>query len=212
MTTVPVGRRYDHGAGDQPGAARRHGRRRSGAGVRRGRRPARRRVPGDRGAGRDIRRRKMFRHAAGGVRDHRHRDRDGDPRVRAGAGDPVRRLRRPRVRPDRQPPGQVPDAHAWRRRHAGHHPHSVVRRNRCGRTSFGVHRDLLAAHGRVEGGRAVDAVGCVLVAALRHRRSGSGDLPRAQAPVLGTRSWSTPRFPASPSAGPRSAGRATTSR
>ena len=47
----------------------------------------------------------------------------------------------PGVRPDRQPPGEVPDAHPRRRRHAGDHPHPVVRRNRCRRTSFGVHRN-----------------------------------------------------------------------
>ncbi len=108
----------------------------------------RRRVPGDRWTGRYLRRRTVFRHSAGGVRDHRHRHRHGDPRVRAGARDPVRRLRGACVRPDRQPPGQVPDAHPRRRRHAGDHAHPVVRRNRCGRTSFGVHRVLLGAHRR----------------------------------------------------------------
>ena len=88
--------RIDDGAGDQPGAARRDGRRRPGAGLRRGRGHARRRVPGDRGTRRNLRRRTVFRHAAGGVGDHRHRGRDGDPRLRPGAGDPVRRVRRTR--------------------------------------------------------------------------------------------------------------------
>jgi 2-oxoisovalerate dehydrogenase E1 component beta subunit len=48
-------------------SARRDGGRRPGAGIRRGRRQARRRVPGYRGAGRNIRRAKVFRHPAGGV-------------------------------------------------------------------------------------------------------------------------------------------------
>ena len=66
-------------------------------------------------------------------------------------------------------------------------PDPVVRRNRCGRTSFGVHRDLLGAHRGPESGGAVDAVGCVLAAAACDRQPGSGDLPGAQAPLLGAR-------------------------
>ena len=41
--------------------------------------------------------------------------------------------------PEIQSSGEVPDAHPRRRRHAGHRADTVVRRNRCGRTSFGVH-------------------------------------------------------------------------
>ena len=79
------------------------------------------------------------------------------------------------------------DADPRRRRHAGHDPRPVVRRNRCGRTPFGVHRDLLGAHRGPEGGGAVDPVGCLLAAAALDRQPGPGDLPGAQAAVLGAR-------------------------
>ena len=46
---------------------------------------------------------------------HRHRGRPGDPRLPPGLRDPVRRLRLPRLRPDRQPGGEVPQplGRAW---------------------------------------------------------------------------------------------------
>ncbi len=174
----------DHGAGDQPRAARRDGRRRPCPGVRRGRGEARRRVPSHRGPFRNLRRRKVFRHAAGRVGHHRHRHRVGHPGLRPGSRDPVRRVLLPGVRPDGQPPGEVPDAHPRRRGHAGHRADTVVRRNRCGRTPFGVHRNLLGAHRRPESGGAVDSLGCVLAAAAFDRQPGSGHLPGAQAAVL----------------------------
>ena len=117
----------------------------------------------------------------------------------------------PGVRPDGQPPGEVPDAHARRRRHAGHHPDPVVRRNRCGRTSFGVHRDLLGAHRGPESGGAVDSVGRVLAAAAFDRQPGSGRLPGAQAAVLVARGRRHQPHPACPSAARRYAASATTS-
>ena len=174
----------DHGAGDQPCAARRDGSRRPGPGVRRGRGEARRRVPRHRGPQRNLRRRKVFRHPAGRVGDHRHRRRVGHPRLRPGSRDPVRRVLLPGVRPDGQPPGEVPRAHPRRRRHAGHRADPVVRRNRCGRTSFGVHRNLLGAHRGPESGGAVDAVGRLLAAAAFDRQPGSGHLPGTQTAVL----------------------------
>ena len=44
------------------------------------------------GLSRNLRRATVFRHPAGGVGHHRHRDRDGDPRLRPGSRDPVRRV------------------------------------------------------------------------------------------------------------------------
>ena len=78
---------------------------------------------------RRVRRRPRHRHAARRGRHHRRRDRHGALRPAAGAGDPVRRLHLPGVRPDRQRAGEVPlplgrpvpgadgDPHARRRRH-----------------------------------------------------------------------------------------------
>ena len=156
--------------------------------------------------------RKVFRHATGRVRHHRHRDRVGHPRLRPGSRDPVRRVLLPGVRPDRQPPGEVPDAHPRRRRHAGHGPDPVVRRNRCGRTPFGIHRNLLGAHRRPESGGAVDALGRVLAAAALDRQPGSGHLPGTQTAVLGARGRRHRPSPGCRSGARRYGASATTSR
>jgi Transketolase, pyrimidine binding domain len=68
-----------------------------------------------------------------------------------------------------------------------HRSDSVVRRNRCSGTSFGVHRVLLAAHGRPEGGRPFDTGRCLLATAVCDRRPRPGDLHGAQAPLLDSR-------------------------
>ena len=67
----------------------------------RGRRPARRRVPGHRRPAEGLRRAARPRHPAGRVGHHRHRRRAGDARVPPGVRDPVRRVRLPGYRPDR---------------------------------------------------------------------------------------------------------------
>ena len=54
-------------------------------------------------------------------------------------------------------------------RHAGHRADTVVRRYRCGRTSFGLHRVLLGAHRGFEGGGPVNTRGRLLAAAVRDR-------------------------------------------
>ena len=71
-----------------------------------GHRQARWRVPGDRGTPGGLRRSSRGRHAARRVGGRRHRRRPGHAGVPAGVRDPVRRLRLPRVRPDRLPGGQ----------------------------------------------------------------------------------------------------------
>ena len=74
-------READHGAGPQPArCATRCGRGPLGAGVRRGRRPARRRLPDHRRADRRVRRGPLLRHPAGRVRHRRHGGRAGDER------------------------------------------------------------------------------------------------------------------------------------
>ena len=74
----------------------------------RGRRQARRRLPDHRRAAEGLRRGPGHRHPARRVRHHRHRGRPGDARLPAGVRDPVRRLRLPGLRPDRQPGRQDP--------------------------------------------------------------------------------------------------------
>ncbi len=154
----------------------------------------------------------VFRHAVGRVRHHRHRRRPGDPGLRAGTRDPVRRLLLSGVRPDGQPPRQVPDAHQRRSRHAGDRADPVVRRHRRGRAPFGIHRDLLGAHRRTQGRGALDSVGRVLASAPCDQLPRPGRLPRAQAPLLGPRRRRLRRAGTAHRAGPRFAGPAGTSR
>ena len=75
---MPTGMRGPHpldGEGDHRGPARGAARRRQGAAHGRGHRPARRRVPRDRGPAGRVRRQARARHAARRVRHRRHRDR-----------------------------------------------------------------------------------------------------------------------------------------
>ena len=72
----------------------------------RGRRQAGRRLPRHRRPAEGLRRGPGDRHPAGRVRHRRHRDRPGPARLPAGLRDPVRRVRLPGGRPDRQPAGQ----------------------------------------------------------------------------------------------------------
>ena len=94
----------------------------------RGRRPARRRLPGDGRTAEGLRRAPRGRHAAGGVRDRRHRDRPGAARLPPGLRDPVRRLRLPGDRPDRQPARQDALPVTRQRDAARRDPHSLWRR------------------------------------------------------------------------------------
>ena len=105
------GHAADDGAGAQPGAARRHGRRTRRSGVRRGRRPARRRLPDHRRPHRRLRRGPLLRHPAGRVRHRRHGRGHGHERHAPGGRDAVRRVRLPGVRADRQPRRQDAQPH-----------------------------------------------------------------------------------------------------
>ena len=97
----------DHpGPRAQRGPAQGHGGRPQGPHHGRGRRQARRRLPGDRRPAEGLRRAPGHRHPAGRVGHHRDRDRPGAARLPAGLRDPVRRVRLPRLRPDHHPAGQ----------------------------------------------------------------------------------------------------------
>ena len=126
--------------GPQRGVAEGHGERPQGPDHGRGRRQARRRLPRHRRPAEGLRRGPGDRHPAGRVRHRRHGDRPGAARVPAGLRDPVRRLRLPGGRPDRQPAGQ--DALPVPRpgQPAGGDPHPVRRRHRRGRAPQRVPR------------------------------------------------------------------------
>ena len=85
--------------------------------------------------------------------DRRHRDRPGAARLPAGLRDPVRRLRLPGDRPDRQPARQDAVPVARPRRAARRDPHPVRRRHRRGRAPQRVARGLLRAHRGAPRGR-----------------------------------------------------------
>ena len=171
--------------GPQRGPAQGPGGRPQGAHHGRGRGQAGRGVPGHRRAAEGLRRIPGGGHPARRVRHRRHRDRARAARLPAGLRDPVRRLRVPRVRPDRQPAGQDAAALARPGQPAGGDQDPVRRRHRRGGAPQRVAGGAVRAHRRAAGGRllrpgrrlhddpAVDPL----------RRS--GDLLRAQAPVLG---------------------------
>ena len=118
--------RDDLPARDLRRAAHGDARRRARPAHGRGHRRLRRRLQGDRRLHRGVRRRSRHGHAAGGVRDRRHRGRSGRRRTAPGLRDAVRRLRLLRLRPDHQrrrqdalPPGPAgehhrPPAERWR--------------------------------------------------------------------------------------------------
>ena len=178
----------------------------------RGRRPARRRLPDHRRAAEGLRRGPGDRHPARRVRHHRHRGRAGHPRLPAGVRDPVRRLRLPRLRPDRQPGRQVPQPLGRLGEDADHHPHPVRRRHRRGRAPL-ANRPRPTS--RTPPGLKVVACSNPSDALLddpagdRLRRP--GDLLRAQAPVLEPRATS-PTTPLPLHSGAGRARRAATSR
>ena len=102
----PMTSASDDRQGPQRGPARGDGGRPEGPRHGRGRRQARRRLPGHRRPAEGLRRGPGDRHPARRVRHHRHRDRAGAARLPAGLRDPVRRLRLPGLRPDRLPAGE----------------------------------------------------------------------------------------------------------
>ena len=96
----------DDRQGDQRGPAHGDGGRPEGPRDGRGRRQARRGLPGHRRPAEGLRRGPGDRHPARRERHHRHRDRPGPARLPAGLRDPVRRVHLPRLRPDRLPAGE----------------------------------------------------------------------------------------------------------
>ena len=90
-----------HGRGDPRRDGRQDGRGRARRRVRRGRRLFRRRVPLHRGPAAQIRQVALLRRADQRERHRRRRDRHGRLWPAARRGDPVRRLRLSRLRPDR---------------------------------------------------------------------------------------------------------------
>ena len=91
---------------------------------------------------------RVDRHTAGRVRHRRHGHRTGRARLPAGVRDPVRRVRLSRLRPDREPAGEVPDALRRDAADARGDPDPLRGRHRRGRAPQRVQRDLLRAHGR----------------------------------------------------------------
>ncbi len=115
----------------------------------------------------------------------RHRGRPRDARLPAGLRDPVRRLRLPGVRPDRQPgrqdalPQPRPDQDADR------HPDPVRRRHRRGRAPQREPRGVLRPHRRSQGRRLLQPGRRLLDDPAGHRVRRPDRLPRAEAPLLG---------------------------
>ncbi|CAA9325063.1 MAG: Branched-chain alpha-keto acid dehydrogenase, E1 component, beta subunit, partial [uncultured Friedmanniella sp.] len=109
--------------------------------------------------------------------------RDGHPRLPAGVRDPVRRLRLPGLRPDRQPGGQAALPDAWRAEHPDGHPDPLRRRDRRRRAPQRVARELLRAHRRAQGRQLRDAGGRLLDDPAGRRLGRPGRLPRAEAPL-----------------------------
>ena len=173
-------------------------RRSARAGVRRGRRPLRRRVPRHRRPAGRVRRpsgcstprsaRPAIAGAAVGLALRR---------VAQRRRDAVRRVLLPGARADRRPRREDARAHARARRHADHDPDPGVRRHQGQGAPRREPRDVLRAHRRPEGGGALRRAGRVPLAAPRDRRPRPRDRARAQGPVLGRR-----RTASSPSEGP----------
>ena len=110
--------------------------------------------------------------------------------LRAGSGDSVRRILPPGLRPDRQPPREVPDAH----RGAVNMAVTVRIPSFGGIGAVEHHSESTETYWAHTAGLkvvAVHPVGRLLAAAACDRRTRSGDLPRTQAPLLGTRKPST---------------------
>ena len=171
--------------GRQHGAAQGDGGRPEGPRHGRGRRQARRRLPRHRRSAEGLRRGPRHRHPARRVRHHRHRHRAGAARLPPGLRDPVRRVRLPRVRPDRQPAGQDARPRAGQGVAAGRRADPGRRRHRRGRAPQRVQRGLLRAHRRTQGGRLLQPGRRLLHGAAGDRDRRPGHLLRAEAALLG---------------------------
>ena len=178
------------------GPARGDGARPEGAGDGRGRRQARRRLPGHRRAAEGLRRAARAGHPAGRVRHHRHRRRARDPRVPAGVRDPVRRVRVPRLRPDRLAAGQAALPLAGPGADAGRRAHPVRRRDRRGGAPQRVAGGAVRARRRAQGGGLLERGRRLLDDPAGHRLRRPGDLLRAQAALLGEGRGRPDRHPA----------------
>ena len=112
----------------------------------------RRRLPGHRHAAEGFRRQPGHRHPAGRIRHRRNRVRHGAARLSAGLRDPVRRVRLPRVRPDRLAGREDPLPHPGPGQRADHHPDPVRWRNRFGRAPFRIAGGVFRTHRGTAGG------------------------------------------------------------
>ncbi|CAA9335314.1 MAG: Branched-chain alpha-keto acid dehydrogenase, E1 component, beta subunit, partial [uncultured Frankineae bacterium] len=191
----------DDGQGAQRGLALDDGGRPEGRRDGRGRRQARRRLPGDRRAAEGLRRGPGHGHPARRVRDHRDRDRPGDARLPAGLRDPVRRLRLPGLRPDRQPARQDARAQPRHGADADHRPHPLRRGHRRRRAPQREPGGLLRAHRRPEGGGLLQPRRRLVDAAPGGPQRRPGHLLRAQAALLGEGRGRHPRTGRPPVAG-----------
>ena len=162
-----------------------HGARPEGRLDGRGHREARWRVPGHRGSAARLRRPPGDRHAAGRVRCHRYRRRPGHAGLPARVRDPIRRVRLPRLRPDRLAGRQAPLPQRGPGGHAGDHPAALRRRDRRGRAPLRVTRGLLRPHRRAPRGDAEQRRGWAPHDSAGHRLRRPGRVLRAEAPLLG---------------------------
>ena len=147
----------------------------------RGRRPRRRRLSGDRGPARPLRRRPLRRHAARRSRDPRLGGRALHGRLPAGLRDAVRRVLVSLPRPADHPRRPLPLAHRREDDLPDHDPDAVRRRRPRARAARRLARDLLRPHARDQGRDPVDAGRRKGPARGRDPRSRPGRDSRAEA-------------------------------
>ena len=152
--------------------------------LRRGRRSARRRLPGDRRTGARVRRPAHLGFAARRVRHRRHRDRHGDVRDAPGRRDAVRRVQLPGVRADHLAPCQDAQPHQGPDHAADRHPHPLRGRHRRRRAPLRLIRGVLDPHAGSHRRYALEPSGRLLDAARGHRERRSRHFPRAEEPLL----------------------------
>ena len=128
-----------------------------------------------------VRPRSLHRHAAGGVRDRRHRHRHGPLRHAPGPRDSVRRLHLSGLRSDRERAGQAPVPLGRRVPGAGRHPHADRRRHQGRALPLAVARGAVHARPGAEGGLPVEPGRRQGAAGQRHPRRRPGHLHGAQA-------------------------------